>query len=556
MTTPVIKPLTDIVVNQIAAGEVIERPASVVKELIENSIDAGATQIDVRLLQGGIRSIEVSDDGRGIGPPDLVNALRRHYTSKLSQASELERIATLGFRGEALASIAAVADVQLISKARGAAHAAELHASAGVEGFDEPRPVGHKAGTRVVVNDLFAKLPARRRFLKRPKTEFLHIQRVVRQLVFARPDIAFSLALDGRTPQRFPRANDDPRRRWSALFGKSFVEQAHRCELADEAYSITGWIGGYHDNQSSSEWQFIALNGRVIRDRQLGRSIRLAYGDDFAAGRFPRYALRIDVPLGEVDINVHPGKTEVRFAQPREINDRLYSAVKRALEATNETVFDFPVVPALGKPRRSGADLIRETSTAVYQARALSPGNTGSSAPGFFKRVSERHYVFEWRGKLLLGDLEKIWELVIQTKLTSAATGAIAARPLLIPQICRFDLTVDVVRALASLGCEFDQLGEAQFALRTVPSFLPLVDERVVVSKFVELLVTKGYRAAICVALAQGVVSQINKSSKAAEFFHVSRFLDAVGGELESSTVVIDGELAEMLLEKSERKRC
>ncbi|MCB1749722.1 MAG: DNA mismatch repair endonuclease MutL, partial [Gammaproteobacteria bacterium] len=351
MTAPraAIRPLPEHLVNQIAAGEVVERPASVVKELVENSLDAGARRIDVELVDGGIERIVVSDDGSGIAAAELGAAFSRHWTSKLHDARELEALVSLGFRGEALASIAAVADVAVVTRTADDTHAWQVAAAAGAA-LPPPRPARGNRGCRIEASALFARIPARRRFLKQARTEFLHVLRLMRHFAFARPEVAFSLSQAGARGLRVRPATygvDAPR--WRAVFGAAFCQEAQVLDFMLDGIAVAGWVGGAALAGNHNDLQFIVLNGRIIRDRNLHHAVRAAYGESVPAGSYPAYALALSVAPDSVDVNVHPGKLEVRFADLRAVHDVPPTAVRRALPEAGGRAGGVAAPAALGE---------------------------------------------------------------------------------------------------------------------------------------------------------------------------------------------------------------
>jgi len=308
--------------NQIAAGEVVERPASVVKELIENSLDAGARQIRIDVEQGGLKRLQVRDDGGGIERDDLQLALSRHATSKIESATDLAAIATLGFRGEALPSIASVAALTLTSCREGQDHGWSLRCEGDVP-REEPRPAPHPVGTTVDVRDLFFNVPARRKFLRNERTEFKHIEETVRRMALSRDGVAWSLTHNGRTVLEVPACDDawSSNARLGQLFGQSFAEQMVVITAESQTLSLSGWIGLPTCSRSQADMQYFYVNGRMVRDRLINHALRQAYQDVLYHGRQPIYVLYLDMPPEEVDVNVHPGKQEVRFRESRSIHD-------------------------------------------------------------------------------------------------------------------------------------------------------------------------------------------------------------------------------------------
>ena len=305
------------VASQLAAGEVVERPASVVKELVENSLDAGARTVTIDLEAGGVRRIRVTDDGGGIRRADLALALERHATSKIASVDDLFRVASLGFRGEALASIAAVSRLVLTSRTGGEASGWRVRGGGG-----EPEPARHPVGTTVDVQDLFHNVPARRRFLRAERTELHHATDVVRRLALARPDVAFRLVHDGRTAFR-ARSEE---RRLDEVLGRGFAAAAAPVGAEAEGLHLRGWIGA-----GSVPRQQFFLNGRGVRDRALGHAVRLGLEGRTPPGREVVSVLFLTMDPALVDVNVHPGKHEVRFREPRTVHDFLVTAVRRAV---------------------------------------------------------------------------------------------------------------------------------------------------------------------------------------------------------------------------------
>ena len=333
MTTPArIELLTPRLANQIAAGEVVERPASVIKELLENSLDSGAKRIDVDVEQGGVKLLKVRDDGSGIASDDLPLALARHATSKIRDLEDLERVMSLGFRGEALASISSVARLLLTSRTADADQAWQVE----TEGRDmAPRvqPAAHPVGTSVEVRDLFFNTPARRKFLKSEKTEFDHLQEVIRRLALARFDVAFHLRHNGKSVLTLHEAPDEAMRarRVGAICGPGFLEQAMPIEVERSGLRLWGWVGLPTFSRSQADMQYFFVNGRAVRDKLVAHAVRQAYRDVLFNGRHPTFVLFLEVDPAVVDVNVHPTKHEVRFRDGRMVHDFLYGTLHRAL---------------------------------------------------------------------------------------------------------------------------------------------------------------------------------------------------------------------------------
>ena len=318
--------------NQIAAGEVVERPASVIKELLENSLDAGATRIDIDVEQGGVKLLRVRDDGHGIEQGDLPLSLSRHATSKIIDLDDLERVSTLGFRGEALASVSSVSRLLLTSCAEGADQAWQVE----TEGRDmNPRvqPAAHPQGTTVEVRDLFFNTPARRKFLRTEKTEFGHLEEVVKRLALSRFDVAFNLRHNGRSvlSLRPAHTEQEAQRRVASICGAPFIEQSVTIDQERGGLRLWGWVGLPTFSRSQADLQYFCVNGRLIRDKLVAHAVRQAYRDVLFNGRHPTFVLFLELDPAVVDVNVHPTKHEVRFRDGRMVHDFLFSTLYRAL---------------------------------------------------------------------------------------------------------------------------------------------------------------------------------------------------------------------------------
>ena len=469
-----IHPLSDHVINQIAAGEVIERPASVVKELVENSLDAGARDIDIDIGGGGLEYVTVTDNGAGIPADEIHAALKRHWTSKINDTTDLARIGSLGFRGEALASIAAVADVEIIARTSGDDHAWRVATAAG-QPPAQPTPYQAPLGTRVSVRDLFYLIPARRRFLKRPRTEFLHVQRFVRRIGFACPHAALRFTQAGsRGLHLRPSSWGEASPRWRALFGEAFARAAIPIDVVVDNVSVQGWIGGPDLATNTSELQYIALNGRHIRDRHIAHAIRLAFDERLPPGKFPAYALAIELPVDQVDVNVHPGKLEVRFVSLRDIHDLVVAGVKRALGE------DARLPPAESGSTPSHPATINDAGATYHRAVGTARSVATADPADVFGRplalVDDRYLVFLIAGELRGLDLRDTWAAAIAQRLEMRDTERPSARPLLIPERLSLDERIfdaDLSQRLGALGFDIDDLGAAGYVLRSIPAVLP-----------------------------------------------------------------------------------
>ena len=337
--------------NQIAAGEVVERPASVVKEVLENSLDAGATRVDIDVEAGGVKLIRIRDDGSGIAADDLPLALARHATSKIASLEDLEQVGSLGFRGEALASIGSVSRLTLTSNPADDGSHGSSAACEGREMEVELKPAPHPRGTTVEVRDLFFNTPARRKFLRTEKTEFNHLEEVVKRLALSRFDVAFSLRHNGRVLHNLKPGHSqvERQRRVAAVCGPAFMEQALYIETDLPHLRLWGWVGLPTFSRSQADLQYFFVNGRVIRDRLVAHAVKQAYRDVLYHGRHPAFVLYLELDPAQVDVNVHPTKHEVRFRDGRAVHNFIFSSLHRALA---------DVRPGDGQ---AGSDRLRDT---------------------------------------------------------------------------------------------------------------------------------------------------------------------------------------------------
>ena len=340
--------------NQIAAGEVVERPASVVKELVENSLDAGANQIQIDIEKGGAQLIRIRDNGCGIAKQDLALALARHATSKIASLEDLEMILSLGFRGEALASISSVSRLTLTSRPEGQAEAWLAYAE-GREMAVEIRPASHPVGTTTEVANLFFNTPARRKFLRTDKTEFGHIDEVVRRIALAKPNVSFTLTHNGKVVRQYRKVQDNSveqqQRRVAAICGDEFIAHANHIDWQHGDLHLHGWIGSPQFTSAQNDLCYSYVNGRMMRDKTINHAIRQAYGECLSAGEYPAFVLFLDINPQQVDVNVHPAKHEVRFHQARLVHDFILQGVLQGLE----TQQDLPLTNAVNEPLPSYA---------------------------------------------------------------------------------------------------------------------------------------------------------------------------------------------------------
>ena len=354
--------------NQIAAGEVVERPASVLKELVENAIDAGATRIEVELEDGGVRRLRVRDNGSGIPKDELTLAVARHATSKIARLQDLEAVGTLGFRGEALASICSVARVTLTSRHCDAEEGWRLVVNGHAENVD-CYPAAHPVGTTVDVEDLFFNTPARRKFLRTERTESTRIEEVLRRLALAHPEVTFALHTPGKAVRHFPAvAGERQLERVGAICGEAFLAAAFALDGSRDGLRLHGWVAEPTFSRSQADLQYFFVNGRAVKDRVIAHAVRQAYSDVLYHGRHPAFVLFLDLPPDAVDVNVHPTKHEVRFREQRQVHDFLFGTLKRAISDMRPEHRLAAKRSVMGAP---AADSDREPSEAFGSAPAL-----------------------------------------------------------------------------------------------------------------------------------------------------------------------------------------
>lgn len=377
---PIIARLSVELVNQIAAGEVVERPASVVKELVENALDAGGRRIVVVLEEAGTRLIRVQDDGVGMAPEDLPLAFAPHATSKISSLDELESVATMGFRGEALASIAAIARVQITSRQSAAAHAWVM-----APDWTEAKPAAHPVGTTVEVRDLFYSTPARRKFLRTERTEFGQIDQLMRRFALAYPACGFALHHQGRPVLDLPATGEAllSEARVAAVLGEEFLDRARRIDAAALGMSVQGWVADPSYARASTDQQMFFVNGRIVRDRVIGAAIRRAYADVLHHQRHPAFVLSFALDPKAVDVNVHPTKAEVRFRDTRSVQDFLFREVHRALSRSSAS----DPAPLVGADARGAGDAFRSSPVGGQAAAHFRAGSAGTSLPASNRAV-------------------------------------------------------------------------------------------------------------------------------------------------------------------------
>ena len=499
-----IRPLSAFVANQIAAGEVVERPASIVKELLENSLDAGATAIRIDVEQAGVRRVRVRDDGAGIHPDDLRLAVARHATSKIASAEDLAGVGTLGFRGEALASAASVAKLSIASRHAAADQAWLLEVAGGEE--RRYRPAAHPPGTTVEVADLFFNTPARRKFLKTERTELLHVQQTVRRIALANPAVGFELHAGARSIDGL--GGGTMAERVEALFGAPFMDASVAIDEYGGGMRLWGWIGLPTHSDGRASRQFFYVNGRAVRDRLAGHAVRQAYRDVLFHGRHPVFALFFEVEAALVDVNVHPTKDEVRFRRARDVHDFLFGKLAKALRDVRPAGVANAAVATPSQDRGAGlgqrqmpfghrsetdnaslAQLFHERTTVgeVRDAAAeyvVAESDAGVPPMGF--AIAQLHgvYVLAQNAEgLVIVDMHAAHERITyeQMKTQLRGGGQVQRQRLLVP------VALDVTTAeaefieghgenLRSLGLAIERSGPASVAVREIPALLGSVD--------------------------------------------------------------------------------
>ena len=510
---PRIHQLAPELVNQIAAGEVVERPASVVKELVENSLDAGASRIEIDIEDGGARLIRVRDDGGGIAADELPLALAAHATSKISTLDDLERVRTLGFRGEALASIASVSRFALTSRDGGADSAWRIAVEGGK--LQAPRPAQHPRGTTIEVRDLFHNVPARRKFLRAERTEFSHIDELIKAIALAQGRVEFRLSHNGK-PVRLLRPAEDNAAlaaRIGEILGELFAAQSLRIDHSGAGMHLRGWVGLPTASRAQADQQYFYVNGRLVRDRVVTHAVRQAYADVLFHGRHPAYALFLEVAPEAVDVNVHPAKSEVRFRESRLVHDFLYRTLNEALAQTRAGVEsiaptmlaaagDGPRIAAASWRGQGGLGLgVREPLASYAALLGSAPasmslpsqnvnvdnaadGNAAEVPPlGFaLAQLAGIYVLAENAHGLVLVDMHAAHERITYEKLKTAQDSAgIRAQLLLVP----LNLAVSEREAacaethtgrLAQLGFDIDRAGPHSVTVRRYPGLLEGAD--------------------------------------------------------------------------------
>jgi len=502
-------------VNQIAAGEVVERPSSVVKELVENCFDAGASQIIIDIEQGGARLIKIRDDGCGIVKEDLPLALSRHATSKIASLQDLEQVSSMGFRGEALPSISSVARLTLISRTQDADCAWRVNADGSEQDFD-PQPDPHPFGTTVDVRDLFYNTPARRKFLKTEKTEFTHIETLIKRMALSRFDLGFTLTHNQKEILKLkPALNDsEQEQRIAGIFGSAFIENAVKIDFAASDLQLTGWVGLPTFSRSQQDMQFFYVNGRLVRDKLVSHAVKQAYQDVLFHGRHPVFVLYLTLDPTLVDVNAHPAKLEVRFREGRLVHDFLFSALHRSLADVRpgrdvvqqvsieplpqthtladqqQNAFSVAAKPNYSpKPPPQQASLPLQVEEVIQAYASLYPKPepiaqaqaAQQQARPLGQAIAHLHNIYilsETANGIILVDAHAAHERVTYERLKlQYQNGAVPSQPLLLPikikvSSAEADLAEQEQDFFNTLGFELNRSGPETVVLRSIPALL------------------------------------------------------------------------------------
>ena len=507
-----IRILPDQLIHQIAAGEVVERPASVIKELVENSLDAGSTQIDVDVEEGGVKLCRVRDNGSGIEKDELELAITRHATSKIANIDDLERVATLGFRGEALPSMASVSRMRVTSRTVHSEHGYSVSADNGA--ISAPVPAATAVGTTVEVRDLFFNVPARRKFLRTERTELQHLTRQLERLALSRFDVGFNLTVAKRTVFSYPVATtpEQQGQRIAAIMGEDFMAHALYFEHTSQQMKLSGWLCLPTFARSQSDLQYWYLNGRAMRDRTLSNAVRLGYQDVLYGGRYPAYLLFLELDPSQVDVNAHPAKLEVRFRDGRRVHDFVFHTIEQVLRDTRAGALPTQAMPTNVESLLStqsteavpfwptqGAGLSREYSKQSPLTLSVRESTTDSVRPAVHDSLqatavtheevipplgfalAQLHGVYilsQVKDGLILVDMHAAHERTTYERLKLAmSTGQVPSQPLLVPIAVTLPasdaaLVEDAMDVLANVGLEVERRGPGSILIRSVPALL------------------------------------------------------------------------------------
>ncbi len=487
---PRIHPLPEHVANQIAAGEVIERPASVVKELIENSIDAAANRIVIDIEKAGVGLIRVTDNGQGIHRDDLHLAMQPHATSKLSQFSDLNQIASMGFRGEAIPSIASVSRFSMISR--------QQHDDSGwqIDNDCDTKPAAHEQGTTVEVRDLFATTPARRKFLKTDRTESLHIHALIKAIALSHHHITFIVKQDGQPLFHYQAYQDNPIQRVQDICGRQFVENSLSLHENFDAMSLSGWLGLNAVARSQSDRQYFYVNNRLVQDKHVSHAIRLAYQEQLDIGRFPSFVLFLQIDPKQVDINVHPAKSEVRFANGRNVHDLIFTSLSNAFSRNEQGLFEHSEQQSMPENNES---VVQESNTHYVskpQSQALFYESEKQHTTEFIRLLDGAYVIAHLGQQPVLIDVARTRILFAKALLLEQQqTNSIVQRPILVPVTYHLNKALigeldRLAEQIQQWGVELQQVSAEQILVRAIPSLLHSADIEVLVTDLLQSLIS------------------------------------------------------------------
>jgi DNA mismatch repair protein MutL len=497
--------LPEVLINQIAAGEVVERPFSVVKELVENALDAGSTKVEIDLEEGGIRLIRIRDNGSGISAEDLPIAVQRHATSKIASLDDLESVATLGFRGEALPSIASVSRFTIRSRSSDQQHGASLSIEGGKVGAVVPD--AHAQGSSIEVRDLFYNVPARRKFLKTERTELAHAEDWLRSLALAKPSVELSIRHNGKELKRYKSISDTEQRieRVVQVLGSDFANQCLAVDVQHNGMRLTGWIGLPTASRSSADQQYFFVNGRAVRDKTVAHAVKQAYADVLFHGRYPAFVLFLELDPRRVDVNVHPAKHEVRFRDGRSVHDFIYRSLHalmaetRAGVVSSNAAFQHAMnsVPLSANQyntyRQATMALPVQESVAHYQTLYAAnestsyPPNMSEQSHPLGYALAQLHGIFilaENDTGLIMVDMHAAHERITYEQLKSAQSDdGIKTQALLVPVSVALSeaeafASEQLAENLKALGFDVLRSGPQSVSIRSVPSLLADVDAK------------------------------------------------------------------------------
>ena len=544
--------------NQIAAGEVVERPASVIKELLENSLDAGATQIDIDIQAGGTQQIRIRDNGHGIPKDELALALSPHATSKIYSLDDLIHVSSMGFRGEALASIASVSELNLTSHYQDMAWSIKAK-----EGMFDLTPASHPKGTTVEVNYLFYNTPARRKFLKAERTEYKHVEDVVKRLALARFDVAFNFRHNQRQIFTLPVATTDENKlqRLTRIINKEFIQSAVQLEYENAGLKLSGWVANADYSRSQSDMQYFFVNGRMIKDKVITHAVRQAFQDTLYPGRFPVYVLQLEMDAEQVDVNVHPTKHEVRFRQGRLIHDFLFYSLREALAQKESGHRIDAFKPEMNHFNRQSYspfnshnfNSVSESATAYSVSpnqRLVDNEDLNKPLGVAIAKLKNNYLLAQNQSGLLVVQLQQARKSLIQQQVKQVLSEdeKLISKPVLIP----FSLSLNKKNnaqawldinnnELQQLGFDFAVLGENEIMVRQVPAMLNALDIKESLQEFINLLLNK--ESDIQTALVQIIIKD-DFSNNPADWNNLLRDLENNGLDKNIYHQVTDKDLA------------